>query len=80
MRSVLDSLRVEALNPPDPDRASVSIKSAGDVLEICFSARDFSSARMIVNTYLGLAATAIDTVILTGGEKQDVSSKASTRA
>ncbi len=64
--AVARALRVEAENPPDPRRGSVSVRVEGRRVLVCFEARDLSAARTLVNTYLSLAATTIDAVAASG--------------
>jgi tRNA threonylcarbamoyladenosine modification (KEOPS) complex Pcc1 subunit len=78
--AVARALDVEARNPPDPRRASVTVEVVGDVVRVCFEARDLSAARTIVNTYLSLAATTIDAVASTGAGEGRVGSEAPSRA
>jgi tRNA threonylcarbamoyladenosine modification (KEOPS) complex Pcc1 subunit len=59
-RALYSALKVEAENPPDTDRASVSLSIAERTVSACFHARDPSSARAIVNAYLSLAAATIE--------------------
>ena len=67
LRQVLiKSLTIEAQSSPDPKRGQLSVRELKDSVLICFDARDLSSARMFVNTYLGLLATVLDSVVLLG--------------
>ena len=74
------ALDVEARNPPDPRRARVDVKASGEVVRVCFEARDLSAARTIVNTYLSLAATTIVAVSRAGAGEERVGSEATSRA
>ncbi len=56
------ALDVEARNPPDPHRGEVTVKETGNGIVICFRAKDLSSARALLNSYLTLLATVVDAV------------------
>ena len=56
------SLKVEALNPPDPSRGTARVtRKDGDVV-IEIEARDESSARALINAFLSLAASLWDSL------------------
>jgi tRNA threonylcarbamoyladenosine modification (KEOPS) complex Pcc1 subunit len=65
-RALREALLSEAQNPPDPSRGSVEVRVEGDAVEICFHARDLSSARTLANAYLSLAAAVADSVVAAG--------------
>ena len=60
--SIAEAIRVEALNPPDPSRGVVEVIVEDKTVRILVRARDFSAARTLFNTYLSLAASAIDAI------------------
>ncbi len=64
--AVIRSLTIEAKSSPDPKRGYVLIEKSNSDIRIYFNARDIASARMFVNTYLGLLATVLDSVVLLG--------------
>ena len=59
-RALAEALTVEAENPPDEERGSVAVDVRGDTVRVCFTARDPSSARAILNAYLSLAAATVE--------------------
>ncbi len=59
-KAVARALKVEAENPPDTERGSVSITVEGATVIVVFAARDPSSARALLNAYLSLAAATVE--------------------
>lgn len=66
LKALVDALKAEILNPPDPSRGEARLEASPGVLKICFSARDLSAARTLVNAYLSLVAVVLDAVVATG--------------
>ncbi len=59
-RALAEALEVEADNPPDPERATATVSARGGSVRVCFEARDPSSARAVLNAFLGLAAATVE--------------------
>ncbi len=60
--SLEKALRVEAENPPDPSRGKTRVFRSGTRLVVELEARDYASARALINAYLTLIASLWDTV------------------
>ena len=68
-----ESLKVEALNPPDPSRGTARVTRDNDIVIIEIEARDESSARALINAFLSLAASLWDSIEGTSGDVQEAS-------
>ncbi len=60
--SLEKALKVEAENPPDPSRGTTRVSRSGARLVVELEARDYASARALINAYLTLIASLWDTV------------------
>ena len=66
VQAIYKALLVECLNPPDKHRGEVKVDiSEGNMLIITIKATSLSSARALLNSYLTLLATSLDTLINT---------------
>ncbi len=60
--SVRRALEVEAENPPDPQRGEARVERRGTKILVHIKARDYASARALINAYLRLLASLLDTL------------------
>ena len=61
-KALYEALLVEASNPPDPTRGEMRVEKRETRIIIDVNARDYSSARALLNASLTLLATLWDTL------------------
>ncbi len=63
-KALYRALKVEAENPPDPERGEMRVEVRDDRVVVHIRARDYSSARALLNAVLTLTASLTDTLNL----------------